>query len=485
MQKRKKTSPTNVLLTQTHRFPFLILPKTQAYIVTNAANARFIVGVLSTSSYIHSLCSIQIVKSTKLISEILSSTFLIDHRAASGYLPILVNVLNGVTEFADEYKEPKFDRVAMLLTESKAYRVYGPNSTSNLLEDIEGTETNATVIVDVQDVLMKNDTFCGPAGSMTMAAVVDKLSASDSVSTIIFDMDCPGGSVAGTQTYAQAIKNSPKRTIAFVNEGIAASGGYWLGASCDEFYCSQSTDMVGSIGVMATLRDYSERLAKLGVKEIVINSRLSEDKNKEVHDALHGDTDAIQNRLDFIAEKFISYVKENRTIYTSVADPFKGAMYFAEEAKAIGLIDGIKSWDELMTEVSSSKSSNTKNVIKTNSEMKISEKIAILNDPASTVEAKATASAAIQSAFDADEVITTAEVDTAVAAATAGLQTAEEVDTAIATAVADLETSVTSITEENAELKTQLTAATGIIEEEDDDEKQFGNKKLFKPTVTL
>jgi ClpP class serine protease len=413
-------------------------------------------------------------------------------------------VLNGTTEFSDEYEEPKFESIATLATEARTYRVYGPNSTADLLSNIEGTETDATVVVSVEDVLMKHDAFCGPAGSMTMAGVINKLSASESVSTIIFEMDCPGGSVAGTQTYAQAIMNSPKRTVAFVNEGIAASGGYWLAASCDEIYCSQSTDMVGSIGTMATLRDFSERLAKMGVKETVITSRLSSEKNKDAADALEGDTEAVKDKLDFVAGIFIAHVKEKRTINTSVADPFKGAMYFAEEAQAIGLIDGIKSWDELMKEVSAAKGSastgvSAKNNSK-NSEMKISEKLAILQDPASTEEQRTAASAAIQSAIDADEVFTQAEVDAQVAAATEGLSTQTEVDTAVATATeglstaaeqqsavdaatSPLNTQIETLTSDNAELKKQVQTKTGIIEDEDDDEDQFGKKVKTVKTV--
>jgi protease-4 len=332
-----------------------------------------------------------------------------------------------------------------------------------------------------------------------MASVVNKLSLSEKVETIIFEIDSPGGSVDGTQTYANAIANSNKRTIGIVNEGMAASAAYWIGSSCDELYVTKSTDMVGSIGVYITLADFTEYYENIGIKVKDIYSRLSPEKNKTYHDALAGDEDAMKDHLDFIANAFHAHVKSHRDINISAGDPFKGAMFLAEQATEIGLIDGIKSWDELMTEIQSGKGSNNNgpsaNNNSKNSEMKISEKLAILQDPASTEEQRTAASTAIQSAIDADEVFTQAEVDAQVATATEGLSTQAEVDTAVATATeglstaaeqqsavdaatSPLNTQIETLTSDNAELKKQVQTKTGVIEEEDDDEDQFGKKKV-------
>lgn len=415
----------------------------------------------------HSLCS-TIVKVNRFISEIFSADWLMERQAAKSYLPMLANILEGNTEAEFELLEPKgktFDVSAA----GNSYTVYGPNTTGQLLAD--PNIKDATVIVPVQDAITKNDSWCS-YGSMTWAKVVETLSASDKVSTIVFNIDSPGGSVAGTQTFADAILASEKKTIAHINEGMAASAAYWIASSCDEIYATKSTDAVGSIGVYVTLADIKKYWETKGLVIKEVYSRHSSEKNKIYEDAINGEEDALKDRLDFIAELFIDHVKANRTIDTSVADPFKGAMFFAEEAQSIGLIDGIKTLDQVIE--SSTAPTQTNIQI---SAMKISEQIAILNSAESTEEQRAEASAAIQAAFDADEVITQEEVDAAVATATEGMSTAEEVESAVATATEPLATEITA-------LKKQLSEPTTPAGDEAETEEQFGGKKVFKPIIT-
>jgi ClpP class serine protease len=374
-------------------------------------------------------------------------------------MPLVSMMVQGTVE-RDPDKEP--EDFAILQTSgkanagNKAYRVYGPYTTNKLLnEDIE----DATVVISIQDAITKHDGWCS-FGSMTMAEMVNKLSASDKVSTLILEIDSPGGMVDGTQTLANSIANSPKKTIAFVNEGMAASAAYWIASSCDEIYVSQKTDTVGSIGVYLTIADFKGYFEKQGLKVHEIYSRLSGEKNKDYKDALEGDYSGYQDKLDFIAKEFIAHVKANRTIDTSAADPFKGAMFYAEQAMEIGLIDGIKSFDELISYVgSTTKQTHEYNAI----EMKISDQLAVLLNADATNEEKEAARAAVQGAFDADEVFTQEEVDAAVTEATTPLNT------------------------EIANLKTQIEDLQKPAEEEtevdEEEEAQFGVKKEFKNVI--
>jgi protease-4 len=399
------------------------------------------------------------IKASRTLSAIFRSPWLIDHQAANSYMPLVSMMVQGTVE-RDPDKEPEDFAILQIPGKAnegnKAYRVYGPYTTNKLLnEDIE----DATVVFSIQDAITKHDGWCS-FGSMTMAEMVNKLSASDKVSTLILEIDSPGGMVDGTQTLANAIANSAKKTIAFINEGMAASAAYWIASSCDEIYVSQKTDTVGSIGVYLTIADFKGYFEKQGLKVHEIYSRLSGEKNKDYKDALEGDYSGYQDKLDFIAKEFIAHVKANRTIDTSAADPFKGAMFYAEQAIEIGLIDGIKSFDELITYVgSATKQTHEYNAI----EMKISHQLAVLLNADATNEEKEAARAAVQGFFDADEVFTQEEVDAAVTEAT------------------------TPLTTEIANLKTQIEDLQKPAEEEtevdEEEEAQFGGKKEFKNVI--
>lgn len=307
--------------------------------------------------------------SYSLIASIVKGKWLIDPSAAKNYLPLIANVLKGTTQF--EEKKPEL--VLEVYTQHVGVIGGGGAATAAAIAAVKTVmvsdqwdlnhkliSPNSTVVVPVSGPMMKNDQFCGPVGMMHLASITNQLSEHPNVDAIIFDIDSPGGQVDGTQTFAEAIKNSSKKTIAFVNDGMACSAAYWIGSSCDEFYVSKRTDVVGSIGVYCTLADFKSWYEAEGLKIHEIYSRKSSEKNKDYKDAMKGEYDAVMDDLDFLATEFINAVKENRPgINLSAGDPFKGATYYAEQAIEIGLIDGIKSMSEVLSIAQASSQSNT------------------------------------------------------------------------------------------------------------------------------
>ena len=292
--------------------------------------------------------------SFKTISAILRGAWLIDANEARNYLPLVANVLKGITLFepVSELEETK-GIVPVLRAGANEIRVVSGNYSMKLLrEDAHKLPANSTVVVPISGAIMKEDAECGPIGSMTIASFINEISQINNVATILLDIDSPGGMVDGTQTLSQAIKNSPKKTIAYINDGMAASAAYWIASAADEIYCSQKTDVVGSIGVYVTFADFKAYYEKEGLKIHEIYSNRSSEKNKDYKDALAGNYDGIKADLDFIADEFIAAVKTNRpNINLSAGNPFKGATFYAEQALEIGLIDGIKSLNEILSEI--------------------------------------------------------------------------------------------------------------------------------------
>lgn len=292
--------------------------------------------------------------SFKILSAVLRGAWLIEPDFAQAHFPLVQNLISGNFD-GFEYKPNKNSEVFAINT-FKANRSY---STFN------DAPKGSIAVIPVTGPILKHDN-CGDPGSMTRARQIKEANDHPNIDAIIFDMDSPGGMVDGTQTFADAIKSTTKPTIAIINDGMSASAAYWLASQCDEIYVSRKTDMVGSIGVYLTFADFTKMYEDKGVKIHEIYAPQSTEKNQDFKEAKKGNYKLVEEELRFIADTFINAVKEGRgsKLNLSAGDPFKGKMFFADDAQAIGLIDGIKTMDEVIAraaELSQTSNQNSNN----------------------------------------------------------------------------------------------------------------------------
>ena len=221
-----------------------------------------------------------------------------------------------------------------------------------LLDVLEGNVTvphGSVGLVDISGPIMK-ESACDIAGSMELAEHIKAFGEMPEITAILITHDSPGGQVDGTSTLADAIRNSPKRTVSLVNDGMSCSADYWIASASDEMYATHNTCEIGSIGVYATLSDYSKFYEANGLRVEDVYAPQSTEKNEGYKGWKAGDPKVFQERLGFTAAEFIAVVNEHRKgkLNLAAGDPFKGRVYGAKQATEIGLIDGIKSYDEVL-----------------------------------------------------------------------------------------------------------------------------------------
>jgi len=279
------------------------------------------------------------------ISSIINEPFLINGDAAQGFLPTVAAMLNGsyvsnVTDFAAERK-----RLAPYVLNVVGLGASGTSAASSGVVSSKNSNKDYIGVIQVNGVVLKDDQKCGPRGTKSLTAQVKAYNNDDYCVGLIGVIDTPGGQVSYTDLFADAIRNFAKPSAAFV-EGSAASAGYWLASAFDNIYASSSLNSLGSIGAFLSIKDFSSVLEKMGVNVVEIYAPQSTDKNKLVTDALKGNTEGIANEvLKPIVDKFIADVSINRTeIDPSV---FTGKMYQANKAIEMGMLDGIKSFEEV------------------------------------------------------------------------------------------------------------------------------------------
>jgi capsid assembly protease len=222
------------------------------------------------------------------------------------------------------------------------------------------------VIPIIGPITNRENMFSDFFGSSTVEGIKKQLRSAlnnDTVKTIIFDIDSPGGTVDGISELSKEIFNSrkSKKTISVAN-GLAASAAYWLASSASEVHVTESGD-VGSIGVFTVHQSFAEALEKDGVDTTIISAGEFKTEGNPFKPLSKEARDAIQRDIDSFYKMFVDAVARNRGVTSAtVADTFgKGRTVMAQPALGVGMVDGITTLDgilekELSGEVKSKRS---------------------------------------------------------------------------------------------------------------------------------
>lgn len=184
------------------------------------------------------------------------------------------------------------------------------------------------------------------ASTMELMDNLKAAEANDAIAAHIIHIDSRGGEAFGLHEAFELIRSLKKPCYAVV-ESCAASAAYYLAAGCDKIYTTSKFSKVGSIGVMVVYVDDQEYYDKLGIKVQELYSNYSPLKNEDSRKLEAGETkEFIEKYLDPLAKTFIEDVQTARKKIEDGSDALKGELYLAEEGQAVGLTDGVKSFDD-------------------------------------------------------------------------------------------------------------------------------------------
>ncbi len=292
--------------------------------------------------------------SFRTVSAILRGRWLLDKHWAESQLPLVLSLLQGTNAQVDRTGnqmseqpfaiDPKTMQRHNMMVQID-YGVYRPNP--NIPE-------GSVAVIPVSGAIMKYNGECGEPGSVQRIGWLLDAERRTNISSAVMMIDSPGGQVDGTQSFANAVKSFSKPILGFVDDGIAASAGMWYLSSTDEAYASLESDQVGSVGVYTSLLDFRGWLEKNGLKMHEIYAPQSTDKNIDYRQALNGNYDLVLEDLKITAETFIKAVRSNRGEKAAANQKMwdSGKMFYAKDAMSAGLIDGIKSFEQVVSKAS-------------------------------------------------------------------------------------------------------------------------------------
>lgn len=208
-------------------------------------------------------------------------------------------------------------------------------------------------IIDVSGVIADG---ADASADVIVTGLREAFDAKDS-KAIILRINSPGGSpVQSAYVYREIQRlreKHPNKKVYAVITDIGASGAYYIAAAADEIYADQAS-IVGSIGVIMAGFGFTDAIEKLGVERRVMTAG----ENKALMDPfapLEPDQQKhVQNMLDEIHQQFIDAVRQGRgerLVEGRDKEIFSGLFWTGEQAKALGLVDGLGSPGQVSRDV--------------------------------------------------------------------------------------------------------------------------------------
>ena len=207
-------------------------------------------------------------------------------------------------------------------------------------------------IVDVSGPLEHHDG--GDADSYD--AIIKRLEstlANEEVKAVVIRFCSPGGLAAGANEAHKKIrrlrKSSGKPIYAYADETMC-SAAYQLGSACDEIWLPE-TGEVGSVGVIATIRDLTEAHRMAGVKVDYVTSGAFKADLQPGNPVTKGMRARVQSHVDTFARAFFQSVSRARGFSPAAYQSLQAGVFLGKKAVKAGLADQVATWDEFMATV--------------------------------------------------------------------------------------------------------------------------------------
>jgi signal peptide peptidase SppA len=193
-------------------------------------------------------------------------------------------------------------------------------------------------------------------GAINLAAVESALTRAfghDRLKAVALLINSPGGAPTQSGLVAERIRQLADEkgvpVLAFC-EDVAASGGYWLACAADEIYAHR-TSMVGSIGVISGGFGFTGLLERFGIERRLHTAGANKSRLDPFSPEKPEDVEWLKKMHSQLHELFVSWVKERRgDRLTEAEDLFTGDVWLGAKALELGLVDGLGSLRQIVTE---------------------------------------------------------------------------------------------------------------------------------------
>lgn len=195
--------------------------------------------------------------------------------------------------------------------------------------------------------------FFDGLSSEALAFEIERLAVDDGVDAIVLRIDSPGGEASGMPEVADAIYEAAKiKPVVAVADRMAASGAYYIASQATKVYAGGRDADVGSIGTLLVAYDYSQFFEKAGIKPVVFATGPFKATGALGTEFTDDQKAYLQSRVDETQKHFVEAVKRGRGLTgDQLAAATDGRVFRPTEATRLGLIDGVKSFADVVSEL--------------------------------------------------------------------------------------------------------------------------------------
>lgn len=271
--------------------------------------------------------------------------------AASRPWLILPDSLQQIMAIADRLGDPKSEAVVEALATRQGRPLDGASSVDK--------RPNGVAVVSITGPIFRYANlfteFSGAMSTQLLARDIQTAVDDPLVRAVVLNIDSPGGEAAGISEMAEMIYAARKKKPMWAYIGdTGASAAYWL-ASAAERVVARDFAVLGSIGVVMSYLDTSERDSRSGVRRMEIVS--SNAPSKRPDPKTEAGRAKVQATVDALADVFVAAVAKQRGVDTAkvLKDFGQGGVKVGQQAVDAGMADELGSLEAVIEMAGSGK----------------------------------------------------------------------------------------------------------------------------------
>lgn len=224
----------------------------------------------------------------------------------------------------------------------------------------EGRIRNGVAVLSISGPMFRYaNLFTAISGATSyeqIALEIGAMMAAPEVRHLILDVNSPGGEVDGAAELADLIYSyrGDKPITAYVSH-LGASAGYWVASAAGEVVANE-TAMLGSIGAVIGVTDYSKQDEEMGIRRMEFVSSQSPNKRVDPFSEDKGEAEraraVLQGLVDRLGAVFIEKVSAYRGMSEEAVMAPKGGLLIGSDAVEAGLADRVGTLEGLIEEFS-------------------------------------------------------------------------------------------------------------------------------------
>lgn len=212
--------------------------------------------------------------------------------------------------------------------------------------DLYGITAQGVAIIPVIGVMTKGSNKFGTSTNQARRAL-SQATNDPSVKAIMLHFDTPGGSFAGSDEFAADVaKAATIKPLAAHADDLVASAGMYVASQAPRLTLNAAGE-AGSIGTYTVVYDSSGAAEMQGVKVHLITTGANKGVGADGVPINEPQLARIQSLVNQAQSFFSAAIAKGRNLSKSQVDSLvsDGGTWFAKEAKQLGLIDAVESYD--------------------------------------------------------------------------------------------------------------------------------------------